>query len=67
MAFVLKACDSGDIGGGGGLMGFGGNFFTAAIDPSVIIEMDTYQGGAQNDPWYDHIGIQKDGSNDHFG
>ena len=48
-------------------MGFGGNFFTAAIDPSVIIEMDTYQGGAQGDPFYDHIGIQKDGSNDHFG
>lgn len=67
MAFVLKTASSGFIGGGGGLMGFGGSFGNPGISPSVIIEMDTYQGGAQGDPWYDHIGIQKDGSNDHFG
>jgi len=67
MAFVLKAPSSGFIGGLGGLMGFGGFFGAPAIEPSVIIEMDTYQGGAQGDPFYDHIGIQKDGSNNHFG
>lgn len=64
MAFVLKTTGSGNIGGGGGLMGYGGS---AAIDPSVIIEMDTYQGGGAGDPWYDHIGIQKNGSTDHTG
>ncbi len=67
MAFVLKTTGSGNIGGGGGLMGFGGNVFTPAIEPSVIIEMDTYQGGGAGDPWYDHIGIQKNGSTDHTG
>ena len=37
MAFVLKASNSGFIGGGGGLMGFGGSFGNPAISPSVII------------------------------
>ena len=67
MAFVLKTASSGFIGGLGGLMGFGGFFGNSAIEPSVIIEMDTYQGGQQGDPFFDHIGIQKDGSNNHFG
>ena len=67
IAFVLKTASSGFIGGSGGLMGFGGDFFTTAISPSVIIEMDTSQDEGLGDPAYHHIGIQKNGSNVHLG
>ena len=46
-------------------MGYGGNFATPEIEPSVGVQMDTYQGGNHADPWYDHLAIHRDGSVNH--
>ena len=65
MVFVLRHPDAEPLGGGGGLMGYGGNFATPEIEPSVGVQMDTYQGGNHADPWYDHLAIHRDGSVNH--
>ncbi|MGB2384794.1 MAG: lectin-like domain-containing protein, partial [Flavobacteriales bacterium] len=66
MVFVLRHPDDANtLGGGGGLMGYGGNFATPAIEPSVGVQMDTYQGGNHADPWYDHLAIHRDGAVNH--
>lgn len=58
--FVLQPIST-SIGGVGGNMGFGG------IVPSIGIEFDTYLNGMNNDPTYDHIAIQQNGSLIHGG
>lgn len=65
MVFVLRHPDAGTLGAGGGRMGYGGNFATPEIEPSVGVQMDTYQGGNHGDPWYDHLAIHRDGSVNH--
>ena len=66
MVFVLRDLGAPTLGGGGGLMGYGGTGFTAAIEPSVAVQMDTYQGLANHaDPNYDHLAIFRDGVVDH--
>ena len=70
MVFVLRSPSAPVLGGGGSLMGFGGNITNPAIEPSVGVEMDTYWqtgGPATGDPSYDHLGIQRDGSVAHVG
>lgn len=56
IAFVLQPVST-SIGSTGGGLGYQG------INPSVAIEIDTYQNGW--DPAYDHIGIQSNGVVEH--
>ena len=65
MVFVLRDLGAPNLGGGGGLMGYGGNWNTPEIEPSVAVQMDTYQGGNHADPYYDHLAIFRDGEVDH--
>ncbi|MGA0435708.1 MAG: L-type lectin-domain containing protein, partial [Flavobacteriales bacterium] len=65
MTFVLRDPDASVLGGAGGLMGYGGNFASPAIEPSVSVQIDTYQGNNHNDPWYDHLAIMADGNVTH--
>ena len=66
MVFVLRPLTAPTIGGGGGLMGYGGTDWTSAIEPSIGIQMDTYQGLVNHaDPNYDHLAIFRDGIVDH--
>ncbi|CAN5826861.1 hypothetical protein BH11BAC4_BH11BAC4_15420 [soil metagenome] len=59
IAFVLQPIST-SIGGNGSGLGFGG------INPSIGITMDTYQNSSpDNDPFYDHIAIQKNGDLNH--
>jgi hypothetical protein len=51
IAFVLQPTSTG-LGGVGGGLGYLG------ITPSIAVEYDTWQN---DDPWYDHIAIHKDG------
>lgn len=37
------------------------------VSPSLAVEFDTYQNGDLNDPFYDHMSIQRDGDLDHLG
>lgn len=41
-------------------MGFGG------LEPSLGIELDTWENGHLGDPWYDHMAIMANGRVDHF-
>jgi len=70
MTFALRDPDSPALGGGGSFMGYGGNFANPAIEPSVAVEMDTYQSGAGSpgagDPTYDHLAIHRDGNLSHL-
>ena len=55
IAFVLQPIST-SIGGNGSGLGFGG------ISPSIGVTLDTYQNSSpDNDPFYDHIAIQKNG------
>ncbi|MCF8258472.1 MAG: gliding motility-associated C-terminal domain-containing protein [Flavobacteriales bacterium] len=58
IAFVLQPIST-SIGVGGGGLGYQG------IDPSVSIEIDTYQNGSNGDPQYDHVAIMANGNSDH--
>ncbi|MFT3681690.1 MAG: PKD domain-containing protein [Ferruginibacter sp.] len=58
IAFVLQPIST-SIGGTGGGLGFSG------INPSVGVTLDTYQNTGDNDPTYDHIDIQFNGSLHH--
>ncbi|HNW97240.1 MAG TPA: PKD domain-containing protein [Bacteroidales bacterium] len=54
MSFVLQSVSSG-LGGTGDGMGFDG------ITPSIGVVMDDYENGADNDPAYDHMSLNKNG------
>jgi len=58
VAFVLQPLST-NAGSAGGGLGYAG------INPSVAVEMDTYQNGGE--PSFDHIGIQANGSVVHSG
>ncbi len=64
MVFVLRSSDASELGGNGGRMGYGGNSANR-IEPSIGVQMDTYEGGNHADPWYDHLAIHRDGSVNH--
>ena len=57
----------------GGNMGYGnfdppsGTFATPTFDPSIVIEFDTYYNPNFGDPTYDHVALQRDGTNNHNG
>lgn len=60
IAFVLQPIST-SIGGNGSGLGFGG------INPSIGVTLDTYQNSSpDNDPFYDHIAIQRNGILDHL-
>lgn len=59
MAFVLQQSGTSATGQVGGAMGFGG------ISPSLVVEFDTYTNGGFGDLTSDHMGILRNGSNDH--
>ena len=66
MCFVLHQAGTGPltVGGNGGDIAYVGGPF----NPSVCIEIDTYQNGPNDppfDPAYDHIGIDSNGQNVH--
>ena len=58
IVFALQPLSSnaGTAGGGIGIQG---------VNPSLFIEMDTWQNGGADDPSFDHIAIMKNGSLDH--
>ncbi|MFT3979991.1 MAG: PKD domain-containing protein [Ferruginibacter sp.] len=59
IAFVLQPISTsvGSLGGGMGLSG---------ISPSIGITLDTYQNSSpDNDPYYDHIAVQRNGDLNH--
>src|SRR5947209_3053301 len=58
IAFVLQPVST-SLGGSGNGLGFGG------IVPSLGVTIDTYQNTNDNDPAFDHIGIQSNGDVDH--
>ena len=60
IAFVLQPIST-SLGASGGGLGYQG------IDPSIVIEFDTWENGNSNDPSYDHIAIMKNGSTQHVG
>ncbi|KAF2519429.1 T9SS type B sorting domain-containing protein [Flavobacterium salilacus subsp. salilacus] len=64
MAFVLKTTANPVI----GLPGEGLGYQQLPETPSLAVEFDTYQnsGGAINDPYYDHIALQKNGNTNHL-
>lgn len=64
MVFVIRSSDASVLGGNGGRMGYGGNAATR-IEPSIGVQMDTYQGNNHGDPWYDHLAIHRDGAVNH--
>lgn len=59
MGFIFQQAGPTATGQVGGAMGFGG------ITPSLVIEFDTYHNGGSGDITADHVGIQRNGSNDH--
>lgn len=54
VAFVLQPVCTG-LGGSGGGLGYQG------ISPSLVVEYDTWQNPANNDPAQDHIALQRNG------
>jgi gliding motility-associated-like protein len=59
MAFVLQRTGTNAI----GLDGSGSGFVN--ITPSLGVLLDTYQNTDENDPVFDHISINKNGTNNH--
>ena len=57
----------------GGNMGYGnydppsGTFINPTFDPSIVIEFDTWENPGFGDPFYDHVALQRDGTNNHNG
>jgi gliding motility-associated-like protein len=58
MAFVLQPIST-NVGSSGGALGYGG------INPSLAVEMDTYQNSNFGDPAFDHIAVTTNGSVSH--
>ena len=58
IAFVLQPIST-SIGSAGGGIGYAG------VNPSIAIEIDTWQNPEANDPFYDHIAVQIDGNVGH--
>ena len=60
IVFVLQPFGVGNnvIGSTGGSIGYENGPF----NPSLAVEMDTWQNGDVGDPWYDHIALTSDGS-----
>ncbi len=60
IAFIMTSDNnlSGQQGGGIGYLN---------IEPSIIVEMDTWSNGIYSDPNQDHIAIVKNGDPEHFG
>ena len=58
MAFVLQQVST-NVGSTGEGLGYG------AIQPSLAVELDTWQNGNRNDPVYDHLAIMANGVPDH--
>ncbi len=56
IAFVIQPL-SNTIGGRGGGLGYSG------VSPSLAVEFDTW---TNNDPWYDHIALVKNGDLNHY-
>ena len=54
MVFALQSVST-SVGSAGSGMGLGG------VSPSLGVYLDTYENGADGDPWYDHISINRDG------
>ncbi|KAF2510988.1 T9SS type B sorting domain-containing protein [Flavobacterium arcticum] len=63
MSFVLKTTSDPIIGIPGGGLGYQ----ELPETPSLAVEFDTYQnsGGVINDPYYDHVALQKNGNTNH--
>lgn len=57
----------------GGNVGYGNfdagtnSFIDATFDPSIVIEFDTWNNPNFGDPFYDHVALQRDGTNNHNG
>ncbi len=60
MVFVLQPFGTGNfvIGSTGGSIGYENGPF----NPSLAVEMDTWQNADVGDPWYDHIALASNGS-----
>lgn len=43
----------------------GGDIGMGGVNPSLIVEFDTYPNGAYGDPSYDHVAIERDGNLNH--
>ena len=43
----------------------GGAIGYNTLNPSLVIEFDTWQNGDRNDPTYDHLGLMVDGNGNH--
>jgi len=54
IVFALQSVST-TVGVSGSGMGMGG------VSPSLGVYLDTYENGADGDPWYDHISINRDG------
>jgi gliding motility-associated-like protein len=63
MCFVLHQAGTGagTFGVSGGSLGYAGGPF----NPSLCVEIDTWQNGDVGDPSFDHIGVQSNGQNNH--
>lgn len=60
LAFVMQ-----DVGIGLGPQGTGGNLGYNGINPSLVIEFDTFEGTTNGDPFFDHIAMNQNGDIDH--
>lgn len=55
-AFQQVSVSAGNLGGGMGIQG---------VQPSLFVPFDTYQNGADSDPSFDHVSINRNGDTNH--
>ena len=60
MAFVMQ-----DVGTSLAPQGTGGNLGYNGINPSLVIEFDTFEGMLNGDPSYDHVAMNRNGDINH--
>ena len=60
MAFVMQ-----DVGTNLAPQGTGGNLGYNGINPSLVIEFDTFEGTLNGDPSFDHVAMNRNGDIDH--
>lgn len=65
LVFVLRDPNSSNLGASGSSLGYAGNSGYEAIYPSLGVEVDTYTGALQEDPYFDHIAILSNGQVTH--